>query len=188
MAKGRGGVRRGAARGSAAADDGGGEAGAEPDPRTDRSQWKVIYRPVGMRLARALVRTKVLQLAGVGALAPLVCYGGSLSAAELGACVGIVGGSGAATACLLYFQRRYAGEVSKHKHAPVMRFSVLDFWGSRQEVCALSEHVRPPFAGASKEQLRDALARGGLVRIRVDEDEDGTEREFMLAPRMRKTW
>ena len=147
-----------------------------------------MYRPAGMRLARALVRTKVLQLAGVGALAPLALGFGSLSALEVYACGGVALGSAAATACLVYFQSRYVGELATHVRAPVARFSVLDFWGSRQEVLALEDKVEPPFRNASKEQLKESLASPGLVRVRVAEDEGGEQREFIIVPALRRHW
>jgi hypothetical protein len=72
----------------------------------------VLYRGRGMRVFRLLVRTKVVQLSGVGATALLLLgmSQGTVSSLELGVAGALVIGSGVASGALWYYSRRYVGK------------------------------------------------------------------------------
>lgn len=130
----------------------------------------VIYRGRGIRIFRVLVRLKVFQLAGIAALAvPITTF---FSTGTIGLMQGILAtslvvGSAAASWALYYYSRRYVGELSVLQRNPdahdgssttVVRFSVLDFWGNRENVDVPIQRVVPSFKGLSQAALRHAAS------------------------------
>ncbi|CAM6123509.1 unnamed protein product [Calypogeia fissa] len=120
----------------------------------------VLYRAKWIRPIRLLVRLKVLQLGGVMALAiPLAEYSqqGSLSLGTTLAVGAVVGGAGAASAALWYYSRRLIGEMSLLlPDLRIVKISVLDFWGNREDLLYEISDIVPPLKGLTNEELERA--------------------------------
>ncbi|KAF8064596.1 Asnsd1 [Scenedesmus sp. PABB004] len=129
-------------------------AAAAPAPAHDRRGQPVekIYRGRWIIPVRFLVRAKVFQLIGggsVGLLLGSLALGTSASLADVLALTGLAGGMVAASCCLWYYSRRYVGEMSLLlPERRVVRLSVLDFWGNREDNDVPLESIEPPFKGA----------------------------------------
>jgi hypothetical protein len=135
---------------------------------------QVLYRGKGIKIFRVLVRLKIFQLGGVAALAiPISTFlsTGNVSPYQTVIAGALVIGSAAASIALAFFSRRYVGELSLLHFPrdgcgddtnvradavpreqvfggkPKARFSVLDFWGRREDIDVDLEDVVPPFAG-----------------------------------------
>lgn len=116
----------------------------------------VLYKGRGMRVFRILVRFKIFQLSGIAASAiPLATVlqssGGAQSTLVNGLLAGgLLFGGGVASTALWYYSRRYVGELSllfrahNRQNTAVVRFSVLDFWGNREDVDVSPTDILPP--------------------------------------------
>lgn len=72
-----------------------------------------------------------------------------MSATQLAAASGLTAGAVGASLALWYYSRRYVGELALITPAGAasptrVRFSVLDFWGNRQNVEVPIDQVIPP--------------------------------------------
>ena len=81
----------------------------------------------------------MFQLAGIAALAvPINTFlaTGSLASTQAVMAAALVVGAGVASTTLWYYSRRYVGElalvVGQPGQPPLVRLSVLDFWGNRE--------------------------------------------------------
>lgn len=74
---------------------------------------------------------------------------GDVSTAQAVIAGGLLFGSGAASTALWYYSRRYVGEMalSQSPHKNTVRFSVLDFWGNRENKDVDVRDVVPPLQG-----------------------------------------
>ena len=99
----------------------------------------------------AFCRAKVFQLAGIAALAvPINTFlaTGSLASTQAVMAGALVVGAGVASSTLWYYSRRYVGELAlvakQPGQPPLVRLSVLDFWGNREvseRVCGSCRHT-----------------------------------------------
>ncbi|BDA42295.1 hypothetical protein COCOBI_03-1820 [Coccomyxa sp. Obi] len=144
----------------------------------------VLYRGKGMVPFRVLVRLKIFQLAGVAALAiPINTFlvQGSVSSIQAVMATALVVGCGAASVTLWYYSRRYVGELSLRLRPgggkPLVCFSVLDFWGNREDNLVAPERLIPPLQGCSPTELRQ-IAEQTLLPIDVEGD-----RQYILSLR-----
>jgi len=113
-----------------------------------------------------LVRLKIFQLSGIAALAvPITTFlsHGDISPYQSVIAAALVTGSAAASTALWYFSRRYVGELAlliptgemqlketrSPGQLPRVRFSVLDFWGNRENADFDVEDIVPPLEGLS---------------------------------------
>eukprot|EP00877_Chromochloris_zofingiensis_P007807 jgi/Chrzof1/327/Cz01g11160.t1 len=79
-------------------------------------------------------------------------------------------GCAAASACLWYYSRRYVGELSLlPPNRCVARFSVLDFWGNREDVDVPVARIQPPFQDLRPKQI-DKLCNQRLFPVNVEGD------------------
>ena len=132
----------------------------------------VLYRGRGMRLFRQLVRLKLIQLAGVAALAiPITLYmrGEEVTGLQTVIATGLVVGSGVASTALWYYSRRYIGELSLIQNNSRIRLSVLDFWGSREDNDVCIADLIPPLLGRSPQAAAAILAEP-LIPLDVEGD------------------
>lgn len=152
----------------------------------------VLYRGRGIKVFRLLVRFKIFQLTAVAALAvPITTL---FNSGELGTVQSVVAaalliGSGAASSALWYYSRRYVGELSLVKYPTAqemettaqeeikVRFSVLDFWGNREDIDVPIVDVMPPLAGLSP-HAATALAAEAVLPLTVHGD-----RKYILSLR-----
>ncbi|WIA39188.1 hypothetical protein OEZ86_005313 [Tetradesmus obliquus] len=111
-------------------------AADRPYPKISGRPVQKIYRGKWIIPVRFLVRGKIFQLLGGGGIA-FVIGSATMSGAGWGdmlALTGLAGGMVAGSYCLWYYSRRYVGEMSlllpERRH---VRFSVLDFWGNRED-------------------------------------------------------
>jgi TMEM70/TMEM186/TMEM223 protein family len=140
----------------------------------------VLYRGRGIQIFRILVRFKVFQLAGVAALAvPIATFLriGELSTLQTVVAASLIVGSGAASSALWYYSRRYVGELSLLTGQNRVRFSVLDFWGNRENVDVPVADVMPPLAGLSA-AAATAVAAEPVLPVTVHGD-----RQYILSLR-----
>ncbi|GJP29834.1 hypothetical protein CLOM_g19927 [Closterium sp. NIES-68] len=178
----------------------GGRKGGEDETRV------VVYRGRWMRLLRLMVRLKVAQLVGVASLAvPIAAWtqGASLSLGTSLAVGAVVGGAGAASACLWFYSSRYVGEMALVRkaaggHAAAgggggdagggggggvdgeqwhVCISTLDFWGNRENLTLPLSAIAPPLKGLSQHHLR-AIAQQSFVPLDVP-----SHRQFVLSIR-----
>jgi hypothetical protein len=156
-------VRRGA-RAAAA-----GAIGAPP-PEPAR----ILYRAKGVALLRAVVRLKLLQLAGgAGALTALS------GVAQLDAALA-AGTAGAAVGCscaLIWLQTRFVGELALAPCGRV-RLSTLAASGARVDALLPPGALIPPLAGLPPEKAAAFVAGARVLAF----DVEGGKR-FLLAPR-----
>lgn len=162
-----------------------------PSAPSGQSAWDrhVLYRGRGIRIFRVLVRLKIFQLTGIAALAvPITTF---LSTGDVGPMQAVIAtalvvGSGAASTALWYFSRRYVGELSllipkgtiaaaagqegaAFPGPRLVRFSVLDFWGNREDVDVDAAEIVPPLAGLPPAAVR-ALAAEPALPVHVTGD------------------
>lgn len=163
-------------------------ASGEPHHKQPRDQGAadktVLYRGKGMVPFRVLVRLKIFQLAGVAALAiPINTFlvQGSVSSIQAVMATALVVGCGAASVTLWYYSRRYVGELSLRRRPgdgqPHVCFSVLDFWGNREDNLVAPERLIPPLQGCSATELRQ-IAEQTLLPVDVEGD-----RQYILSLR-----
>ena len=143
----------------------------------------VLYRGPWVLPFRTLVRFKIAQLAGIGALsAPLaaVLNNDPLSYATSGAVAAVVGGSVACSLALQYYASRYVGELSLVAPGEAgvsgnsrergggsvpadvdarIRISTMNFWGARADADVSVSSITPPLHGLSRLAYADAASR-----------------------------
>ena len=94
-----------------------------------------IYRLSHIRLLRAVLRVKIVQLtAGVGVLFPAAAVyfsGGSLTFAEGATVAAVMGGTMIAGSTLSWYCERIVGELSWLPAERALRVSTLTMWGER---------------------------------------------------------
>jgi hypothetical protein len=105
---------------------------------------------------RFLVRMKVFQLAG--AFTAAACLSLALGDGEprtIAAAAAVVTGCVVTSYCLWFYSGRYVGELSlalpERTH---LVFSVLDFWGSRQDDLVPLAQLDAPFANRSVGEVK----------------------------------
>lgn len=144
------------------------------------SDKQVLYRGKGIVLFRVLVRLKVFQLlgvAGISVVATTLLSGGPVATLQMGVLTALVAGCGIASASLWYFSRRYLGEISlSPSHPGKAKFSVLDFWGHREDVLVPFEDIVPTL-GALSPAAAAEMAQQPLIPIRVTSD----DRQYLLS-------
>jgi hypothetical protein len=125
------------------------------DETGDETQKKIVlYKGRGIRVFRVLVRFKIFQLSGIaGSAIPLATMLQAGEATLFNALLagGLLFGGGVASTALWYYSRRYVGEMSLLLPPPpeddsskaVVRFSVLDFWGNRENVDVSIQDILP---------------------------------------------
>jgi hypothetical protein len=125
---------------------------------------------------RLLVRAKVFQLVGVAAAAiPIttIFTEGGVSGLQLFVAGALVIGCGAASSALWYYSRRYIGELSLVQQSaprrPQLCFSVLDFWGNREDNMVELEEMVPPLQNLSPSGMAE-VAEQTLIPIDVAGD------------------
>lgn len=119
----------------------------------------VLYRGPLLQPLRLLLRMKVAQLGtAAGAAIPigLLASGESLSLLETGGLAALVAGSGAASAALYYYGRRYVGELALVGDS--VRISSFDFWGHRLDMVVPRADVVPPLEGLSAAEFAVAAS------------------------------
>ena len=173
---------RGFAASSASSDEeaprgGGASSSADADvskkhhaDEASRTHKHVLYRGPWLLPFRTLVRFKIFQLAGVGAVsAPLsaALNNDPMSTTTMTAVAAVVGGSAACSAALQYYASRYVGELSllrgdendENDDCLLVRVSTMDFWGSRSDADVRVSQITPPFAGLSRQAYADLASR-----------------------------
>ncbi|WIA18890.1 hypothetical protein OEZ85_003562 [Tetradesmus obliquus] len=130
-------------------------AADRPYPKISDGPVQKIYRGKWIIPVRFLVRGKIFQLLGGGGIA-FVIGSATMSGAGWGdmlALTGLAGGMVAGSYCLWYYSRRYVGEMSlllpERRH---VRFSVLDFWGNREDNDVPLEAIQT-FAGVRPKEV-----------------------------------
>jgi hypothetical protein len=123
-----------------------------------------------MWVFRFIVRMKVFQLAGmltVATLFSLLLAAESPSPKEIAAALSVAVGCIATSYCVWYYSGRYVGELSLLlPERKDLCFSVLDFWGSRQDnVVALSQ-FEAPFMNRSISEVK-AMIQPVLMPVKV---------------------
>eukprot|EP00878_Enallax_costatus_P011770 GHUV01012286.1.p1 GENE.GHUV01012286.1~~GHUV01012286.1.p1 ORF type:complete len:302 (+),score=85.48 GHUV01012286.1:538-1443(+) len=131
-----------------------------------------IYRGKWIVPVRFLVRAKVFQLLGGGSIGILLATTNMQEATwwDILALTGLAGGMVAASCCLWYYSRRYVGEMAlllpDRQH---VRFSVLDFWGNRENVDVAISQITPPFKGVRPGEM-NRIASQLLFPVNVPGD------------------
>eukprot|EP00199_Chlamydomonas_sp_CCMP681_P003190 CAMPEP_0119105256 /NCGR_PEP_ID=MMETSP1180-20130426/3276_1 /TAXON_ID=3052 ORGANISM="Chlamydomonas cf sp, Strain CCMP681" /NCGR_SAMPLE_ID=MMETSP1180 /ASSEMBLY_ACC=CAM_ASM_000741 /LENGTH=170 /DNA_ID=CAMNT_0007090265 /DNA_START=252 /DNA_END=761 /DNA_ORIENTATION=+ len=96
----------------------------------------------------------------------------------MAAAVAILVGCVVTSYCVWFYSGRFVGELSLLlPERRIARFSVLDFWGNRQDVDVPVERIEPPFKGHSVAEVRE-LAGSTLMPINVS-----GERQFYISVR-----
>ena len=149
-----------------------------------RTHKHVLYRGPWLLPFRTLVRFKIFQLAGVGAVsAPLsaALNNDPMSTTTMTAVAAVVGGSAACSFALQYYASRYVGELALLRGAPsarepidaakkddclLVRVSTMNFWGKRSDTDVRVSQITPPFAGLSRQAYAD-LASNLFVPLDV---------------------
>lgn len=138
-----------------------------------RTHKHVLYRGPWLLPFRTLVRFKIFQLAGVGAVsAPLsaALNNDPMSTTTMTAVAAVVGGSAACSFALQYYASRYVGELALLRGANddclLVRVSTMDFWGKRSDTDVRVSQITPPFAGLSRQAYAD-LASNLFVPLDV---------------------
>eukprot|EP00775_Hariotina_reticulata_P004221 gene4221-4470_t len=86
------------------------------------------------------------------------------------ALTGLAGGMVAASYCLWYYSRRYVGEMALLlPDLQVVRLSVLDFWGNREDNDAPLSAIQPPFKGVRQNEI-NRIASQLLFPLNVTND------------------
>ncbi|KAG1666245.1 hypothetical protein FOA52_011547 [Chlamydomonas sp. UWO 241] len=144
-------------------------------PRRVLGPKEVLYRGRGMLLIRFLVRMKVFQLAG--AFTAAACLSLALGDGEprsIAAAAAVATGCVVTSYCVWFYSGRYVGELSLALPDKThLVFSVLDFWGSRQDDLVPLAQLDAPFANRSVGEVK-AMAMVGHVlmpmRVRGGQD------------------
>lgn len=168
---------------------------------------QVLYRGKGIKLFRLLVRMKIFQLTGIAALAiPVSAFINTGEISHLQALIAgsLIVGSGVASTTLWYYSRRYVGELSllrplttssnssillqdtsnknsssrsSNNTPKKVRFSVLDFWGNREDVDVPIEDLIPPLEGLQP-GVANAVAAEPFLPVQASGD-----RQFIISLR-----
>ncbi|DBA91034.1 TPA: hypothetical protein ACH3X2_004232 [Trebouxia sp. C0005] len=139
----------------------------------------VLYKGRYMQAFRLLVRFKIFQLVGIAALAiPINTFlmEGSVSGIQMVMATSLILGCGFASTTLWWFSQRYIGELSL-VGPHLLRFSVLDFWGHRQDSIVPVARVVPPLKYCTKEELH-VLAEQPMIPLNVEGD-----RQYLISLR-----
>lgn len=133
----------------------------------------VLYRGKGMLLFRFVVRAKVFQLMGflaAAAFASAVISTSNPDPTDLAAVGALAVGCVVTSYCIWYYSGRYVGELSLLlPERRVVRFSVLDFWGNREDNDVPLERLVPPWRHRSVAEVR-GQARQALMPLEVQGD------------------
>eukprot|EP00798_Chlamydomonas_sp_ICE-L_P012319 gene12319-15487_t len=120
----------------------------------------VLYKGKGMLMFRFLVRAKVFQLTGfltTGILASTL-LSTDPKTSDVVTCGALAVGCIVTSYCLWYYSGRYVGELSLLlPDKKTLRFSVLDFWGNRQDNDMPLSTLDPPFMNRSVAQVMDMI-------------------------------
>lgn len=119
----------------------------------------VLYKGRYMRMFRMLVRFKIFQLVGIAALAvPINTFlaEGSVSAIQMVMATSLIIGCGVASTTLWWFSQRYIGEMSLVMPNRLC-FSVLDFWGNRQDTLVSIDQLIPPMQRMSQKEKAELI-------------------------------
>ena len=121
------------------------DSAKSPQRPSDASQPIRIYRLAQIRVLRALLRVKIVQLGlGVGVLLPALhvyASGGSLSLVEGGTLAAVVGGTLVAGGTISWYCERLVGEIAWLPASESLRISTLTMWGHRRDVEWRREHL-----------------------------------------------
>lgn len=146
--------------------------------RTPQSRV-VLYRGAYMQPFRLLVRFKIFQLVGIASLAiPINTFlvEGSVEGVQMVMAISLVIGCAAASTALWYYSRRYVGELSLCNTQKAC-FSVLDFWGNREDTVVDIDRILPPLKDISL-AARAELAELPLIPVDVEAD-----RQYLISLR-----
>ncbi|GFR41397.1 hypothetical protein Agub_g2076 [Astrephomene gubernaculifera] len=136
-------------------------------------QKQVLYRGRGMLLFRFVVRAKVFQLMGFLAcavFASVVLTTSNPDPMDLAAVGALAVGCVVTSYCIWYYSGRYVGEMSLLlPDRNRVRFSVLDFWGNREDNDVPLEQVVAPWRNRSVAEVR-AQAKQALMPVEVKGD------------------
>ncbi|GIL43372.1 hypothetical protein Vafri_1143 [Volvox africanus] len=141
-------------------------------PRKPRPavQKLVLYRGRGMLLFRFVVRAKVFQLMGFLAcavFASVVLTTANPNPMDLAAVGALAVGCVVTSYCIWYYSGRYVGELSLLlPERRVLRFSVLDFWGNREDNDVPMEQFVAPWQNRSVAEVR-SQAQQALMPVEV---------------------
>ncbi|MEW5303091.1 MAG: hypothetical protein WDW36_005818 [Sanguina aurantia] len=128
-----------------------------------------------MLFFRFVVRAKVFQLFGfftVAIMAGSILTTKESTSFEVAAVVGLIVGCVVTSYCVWYYSGRYLGELSLLlPQRRVARFSVLDFWGNRQDNDIDITRIDPPFRHRSIGQVK-ALTAQALMPLSVLDDKE----------------
>eukprot|EP00884_Botryococcus_braunii_P006389 jgi/Botrbrau1/15751/Bobra.4_1s0117.2 len=147
-------------------------------PTSKGEQWPsrvVLYKGRWIIPIQVVVRLKVFQLAGVAGLAvPMATFltEGTVEPFQLLLAGSVVFGCGMAAVTLWYFSRRYVGELSVINTGDgslQLCFSVLDFWGRRENNVVDVHALIPPFKEMSAGEIA-SVGRQPLVPLDVEGD------------------
>ncbi|GAX85224.1 hypothetical protein CEUSTIGMA_g12644.t1 [Chlamydomonas eustigma] len=130
----------------------------------------VLYRGPGMLVFRFMVRMKIFQLAGVltvATLFSLVLTADDPHPREVASALAVAVGCIATSYCVWYYSGRYVGELSlllPEKNS--LCFSVLDFWGSRQDDVVPLSQFEAPFKNRSISEVK-AMIQPVLMPVKI---------------------
>ncbi|KAF5835405.1 hypothetical protein DUNSADRAFT_7440 [Dunaliella salina] len=142
----------------------------------------VLYRGRGMLPFRFLVRAKVFQLLGfMTSAVMLTTVAGTqqaLSPTDIAVGTSVIVGCIVTSYCLWFYSGRYVGELSLLLPSKrVARFSVLDFWGNREDNDIPIEAIDPPFYNRNVAEVKSIVSQR-LMPITVIGD-----RQYYISPR-----
>uniref|UniRef100_A0A7S0UVN4 Transmembrane protein 186 n=1 Tax=Polytomella parva TaxID=51329 RepID=A0A7S0UVN4_9CHLO len=133
----------------------------------------VLYRGKGIIFFRFFVRAKVFQLLGVAAFCVMISAflsTQSPSTGEVLATGALLFGCIASSYCIWYYSGRYVGELSLIlPKKDTVRFSVLDFWGNREDNDYPITQIIPPWRNVSIAEVKRSC-RQPLTPITVTDD------------------
>ncbi|KAG2442963.1 hypothetical protein HXX76_003037 [Chlamydomonas incerta] len=146
-----------------------------PRPPRPAAPKLVLYRGPGMLFFRFVVRAKVFQLMGflaAAVFASVVLTSNNPNPMDLAAVGALAVGCVVTSYCIWYYSGRYVGEMSLLlPERRVVRFSVLDFWGNREDNDVPLERVVPPWHQRSVAEVR-GQARQALMPVAVRGDRE----------------
>ncbi|KAG2499164.1 hypothetical protein HYH03_002745 [Edaphochlamys debaryana] len=135
----------------------------------------VLYRGKGMLFFRFIVRAKVFQLMGFLAcavFASVVLTTTNPNPWDLAAVGALAVGCIVTSYCIWYYSGRYVGELSVLlPEKRTVRFSVLDFWGNREDNDVPVERVVAPWRHRSVAEVK-SQARQALMPLVVTGDRE----------------
>lgn len=145
-------------------------------------QKLVLYKGRGMLPFRFLVRAKVFQLLGFMTCAVMLTTvagtNQALSPTDIAVGTSVIVGCIVTSYCLWFYSGRYVGELSLLLPSKrVARFSVLDFWGNREDNDIPIECIDPPFYNRNVAEVKSIVSQR-LMPIAVIGD-----RQYYISPR-----